>query len=133
MNYVADTHALVWFLFAQNRLSTRVKDIFQRTEAGQHTVYVPAVAVAEMIMVVEKGRVQGTVPELLAGLALMESAGHYQFLSLSPNLVIASHLFTFIPDIFDRLIVADTHRLGYPLITRDDKIRKSGLVQTVWD
>lgn len=90
MNYVSDTHALIWFLFDQSRLTIRVRDIFRQTDAGQHTIYVPTVVVAVIIMIVEKGRVQGTVPELLSGFALMEQSGHYSFLPPSPNLVIAS-------------------------------------------
>jgi PIN domain nuclease of toxin-antitoxin system len=47
--------------------------------------------------------------------------------------VIASHTLTAISDIFDRLIVADTRRLGVPLLSRDTTIRDSGLVTTIWD
>ena len=70
MEYVTDTHPLVWSLFASNRLSTRVRDLFQRVELGEHIIVIPAVVIAELIMVVEKGRVSGTMPELLQGLAL---------------------------------------------------------------
>jgi PIN domain nuclease of toxin-antitoxin system len=47
--------------------------------------------------------------------------------------VIGSHTLTAIPDIFDRLIVAEARRLSLPLITRDTAISGSGLVSVVWD
>lgn len=133
MEYVTDTHPLVWLLFAPNRLSTRVRDLFQRVELGEHTIVIPAVVIAELIMVVEKRRVTGTMPELLQGLALLQASPNYRFPALLPETVIVSHSFTTIPDIFDRLVVAEAQRLSLPLITRDAVISASGLVTTVWD
>ena len=133
MEYLTDTHPLVWSLFAQNRLSMRVRDIFDRAELGEHMITVPAIVIAEAIMVVEKRRVTGTVPELLQGLALLQANGNYRFLTLLPETVISSHALTALPDIFDRLVVADAQHLGVPLITRDTAIHASGLVDVVWN
>lgn len=132
MNYVTDTHPLVWSLFAPRRLSTRVATLFAEANSGTHTILIPAVVVAEAIMVVERRRVAGTVAELLQGLALMEASGNYQLLDLIPATVIASHTFTALPDIFDRLIVAEARRLGLALLSRDETIAGSGLVTTLW-
>lgn len=131
MSYVIDTHPLVWSLFAPKRLSVRVADIFGRTNRGEFRLFVSAVSVAEAIMVVERGRVTGTVPELLYGLALLRASGMYEFVSLVPDIVIASHTLTAIPDIFDRLIVAEAQQLRLPLITRDATISAAGVVTTV--
>lgn len=46
---------------------------------------------------------------------------------------LASHRFSAIPDIFDRLIVAEAVQRRLPLLTRDPAIRESQLVTTVWD
>jgi PIN domain nuclease of toxin-antitoxin system len=35
-------------------------------------------------------------------------------------------------DPWDRLITATTKSLDLPLVTRDEKIRDSGLVETIW-
>ncbi|HWQ12437.1 MAG TPA: hypothetical protein VNL77_06545 [Roseiflexaceae bacterium] len=43
-----------------------------------------------------------------------------------PETVIASHTLTAIPDIFDRLVVAEARRLSLPLITRDAPIGGRG-------
>ncbi len=133
MNYVTDTHPLIWALFAQRRLSQHVREIFQGAATGEHTIYIPALVVAEMIMVVEKGRVTATISEVLAALQLMQASSSYQFLPLLPDTVVGSHTLTPIPDIFDRLIVAEAIHLQLPLITVDSVIRDSGLVTVVWN
>ncbi len=63
----------------------------------------------------------------------MKSQPNYELMPLDPELVISSHTLTAIPDIFDRLIVAEALRLNLPLITRDSVIRASGLVNVIWD
>ncbi|WP_437611276.1 hypothetical protein WMF20_05460 [Sorangium sp. So ce834] len=40
---------------------------------------------------------------------------------------------TAIPDIFDRLIVAEAIHRRTPLISKDAVIRRTALVATVWD
>jgi hypothetical protein len=44
----------------------------------------------------------------------------------------ASWMASTLPDIHDRLIVAETLDLGAALITRDQGITASGLVEVVW-
>lgn len=133
MSFVTDTHPLIWSLFAPKRLSVTAIDLFTRANRGEHIIFIPAVVIAEAIMVVEKGRVKGTVSELLHGLSLLQASGSYQLLDLHPDTVIASHALTVIPDIFDRLVVAEAQRLALPLITRDGSISAAGAVATVWD
>ncbi len=79
MEYVTDTHPLVWSLYASHRLSPRIRDLFQRVDLGEHTIVIPAVVLAELIMVVEKRRVVGTMPELLQALALLQAGAKLSF------------------------------------------------------
>jgi len=134
MDHVADTHAIVWYLFAQSRLGKDALTILSDAAAGNARIYAPAVVVAEMIMVIEKKRLPGiTMSQLEIELNLMQHSACYEFLPLLPNLVISSRTLTAIPDIFDRLVVAETLQLGLPLITNDSVIRASGLVNVIWD
>ncbi len=134
MDYVADAHAMVWHLFAQSRLGKDALAVLTDAAAGNARIYLPAVAVAEMIMVIEKRRLPGiTMSQLEIELELMRNNASYEFLPLFPSTVIQSRTLTAIPEIFDRLIVTEAVRLGLPLITRDSVIRASGLVAIVWD
>lgn len=134
MDYIADAHAVVWYLFAQSRLGKDALTVLTDAAAGKARIYLPAVGVAEMIMVIEKRRIPGvTMSQLEIELELMRNNASYEFLPLFPSTVIQSHTLTAIPDIFDRLIVAEAVRLDLPLITRDSAIRASGLMTVVWD
>jgi PIN domain nuclease of toxin-antitoxin system len=134
MEYVADAHAIVWHLFARERLGKAAEAVLDDADAGQAKIFIPAVALAEMIMVVEKQRLQGaTMPLLEIEVGLMQQSANYEFLPLLPDLVIVSRTLTAIHEIFDRLIVAEALRLNLPLITRDSVIRSSKLVNTIWD
>lgn len=134
IEYVCDTQAMVWHLFAPQRLGKRADQVLLDADAGKVMIYLPAVVIAEMIMVVEKRRLPGAaMSQLVTRLNQMQTRKNYKFLHLDPNLVISSRTLTAIPDIFDRLIVAETLRLGLPLITSDTVIRASGLVNVVWN
>ena len=132
--YVGDTHAVLWGLFAQSRLGKAARALWATIGSGAVKIYVPAIAVSEMIMVVEKQRLPGvTMPQLLIELRLMEQSASYEFLPLTHDLAITSRTLTVIPDIFDRLIIAEALRLNLPLITCDSVIHKSGVVNVIWD
>jgi PIN domain nuclease of toxin-antitoxin system len=134
MIYVTDAHALLWHLFLPQRLGKAANQAFQASDSGSATICVPAVAIAEMIMVTSKGRLPGaTIVELLNHLQRIQTMTNFTLLPLLPETVITSHTLAAIPDIFDRLIVADAQRLNAPLLTRDTTIQATGLVATVWD
>lgn len=85
-------------------------------------------------MVVQKARLPGaSLNHLLPHLQAMVASDNYPLLPLLPETVIASHQYTIIPDIFDRLIVTETISRSVPLVTRDPVIQQSGLISTIWD
>ncbi len=134
MDYVADTHALIWHLFAESRLGKEALAVLTDAAKGDAKIYIPAVVIAEMIMVIERRRIPGIImSQLEIELELMRNSASFEFLPLFPETVIQSHTLTVIPDIFDRLIVAEALRLRLPLITGDSVIHASGLVTTIWD
>ena len=134
VEYVTDTHALVWSMYAPSRLGTVALAAFAAADAGAARIHVPAVVVAATIMVVERGRLPGiAMAHLLPRLEAMRTSDNYRLLSLLPEVVLASHTLTAIPDIFDRLIVAEAIHRRTPLISKDAVIRRTALVATVWD
>jgi PIN domain nuclease of toxin-antitoxin system len=134
MEYVADTHAVVWHYFVPHLVGKAARRALLDADAGSAKIYLPAVAIAEMIMIIEKQRIAGvTMAMLVSQFQAMRNSGCYEFLPLFPDLVISSRALTAVHEIFDRLIVADALRLNLPLITRDSDIRSSKLVNTIWD
>ncbi|WP_437994271.1 type II toxin-antitoxin system VapC family toxin [Sorangium sp. So ce145] len=131
---MTDTHALVWSMYAPSRLGSAAQQAFAATDAGSARIYVPAVVIAETIMVVERGRLPGVaLAHLLPRLEAMRTSDNYRLTSLLPEVVLTSHTLSAIPDIFDRLIVAEAIHRGTPLISKDSVIRQSALVTTLWD
>ncbi len=134
MNYISDAHALLWHLYWPQRLGKAAQQVFYDVDAGQAVIVIPAVVVAEVIMVVQKGRLSGaSLDHLIPYLHSMNESENYPLAPLLPKTVIASHEHTIIPDIFDRLIVTEAIFKDLSIITRDQTIRESGLVSTIWD
>lgn len=131
---VADTHAFLWHLYLPARLGAAAREAFAETDAGRTRIYIPALVVAESLMVVQKGRLAGVQLEtLVAHLSAALHSDNYVLPDLEAKMVLDSHPFVVIPDIFDRLIVVEAVARGLPLLTRDPVIRGSGLVPTVWN
>lgn len=84
-------------------------------------------------MVIEKRRILGTMTMFESSLAIFASLPNVHLVPLSAETAFITHTLTAIPDIFERLIVAEASRLNAPLITRDSVISATGLVPTIWD
>lgn len=130
--FVADTHSLLWYLFSPDRLGSGALETFE-TIQGEDLLVIPAVVVAEMVMVVERRRIQATLDELKTVLASLEREAVCFFSPLFAKDVIGSSRLVEIPDIFDRLIVFEALKRNATLITRDLLITQTGLVPTVWE
>ncbi len=134
MEYITDAHALLWHLYLPRRLGKAAQGVFSDVDAGKGIIRIPAVVVAEVLMVVQKGRLPGaSLDHLIDHLQSIMESVNYHLISLSPETVIASHEYTEIPDIFDRLIVTDAILRDLPILTRDQVILHSGLAFTIWD
>lgn len=129
---VADTHAVVWYLLSSPRLSAKaVSRIKGALEAGT-PVYVSSVTVVEAVYLVERGPLPSLALDRLMEELSREEGG---FVVAALDLAVASALQRVpradVPDMPDRIIAATALSLRLPLVTRDGKIRSSGL-ETVW-
>lgn len=125
---------LLWHLYLPSRLGLGARKAFAETDDGKARIFIPALVVAEAIMVVQKGRLPGTdLTELVGHLRAAHHSDNYVLSDLKAGTVLDSHPSAIIPDIFDRLIAVEAVARGLPLLSRDPVIRDSGLVPTVWD
>lgn len=132
MRAVSDTHALLWYLLANVRLSARAKRAFDDAAASGDTIGVPSVCLVEIIYLVDKGRVPSAalntlVAQLETHTSVLEMIPLDQAAALSVQQVERAR----VPDMPDRIIAATALYLGLPIISRDRKIRLSGL-ETIW-
>jgi PIN domain nuclease of toxin-antitoxin system len=57
---IADTHATIWYLFFDSRLGSAASDFFDDTIAKGDHIGVSAITIAEMVYLIEKGRIAAT-------------------------------------------------------------------------
>jgi PIN domain nuclease of toxin-antitoxin system len=53
---VADTHAALWYLFGDPRLSVPAKSAFEAAASSRHKIVLSAISLAEVVYLVEKTR-----------------------------------------------------------------------------
>jgi PIN domain nuclease of toxin-antitoxin system len=129
MDYVTDTHSLIWYLGGSALLGINARAAFERALGGDGQIIVPAICIAELVMLAEKRRVAIDVDEIMR--TLRETAG-FVLADLSPDMAVQIRTFTQFSDIHDRLIVAETKARDATLITRDEAISSSKVVPTIW-
>ncbi|PYX59445.1 MAG: VapC toxin family PIN domain ribonuclease [Acidobacteria bacterium] len=127
---VLDTHALVWAVADSKRLSRAASNAIRRAhqEGG---LAVSAITLWELASLVARGRIQayGTVD---ASVRLLVEGVTVK--AITPEI---AALATQFPDDFsrdpaDRLIGATARAEGLALVTRDENIRGSPLLKTIW-
>jgi PIN domain nuclease of toxin-antitoxin system len=128
MRYVTDTHALIWYLSGSPRLGSRARFAFDEAVTGESELLIPAIVLAEVIMLAEKNKA-GNANEIWT---ILSQTGSFKFSALSPQTVLKIQALTTLPDIHDRIIVAEAIENQAILITNDGLITASGLVEVVW-
>ena len=128
MNYVVDAHAIIWYFIDDSRLSQNARQAFEQTiTAG--VIIIPTIVLAEIMYISQKGRISITFEETLSHIEMYENF-HIAALELDILKVAASISADL--EMHDRLIVATTLHFDAHLITKDEQITQSEVVNTVW-
>jgi len=129
---VTDTHALIWYLQDDARLSSEASAHFDGCEHDGGRIRIASISLVEVIYLSEKGRIPAeTLASLLSELRTPDTILEVVGLDLAVVLQIPNVPRSVVPDMPDRIIAATALALGLPLITRDAKIRHSR-ISTVW-
>lgn len=128
--FCVDTHVLVWHLSRPKRLGRRASRALRAVDADKSLALIPAIVPIELNLLREAGRnVIG--PGELRG--LLEKKPSFRLLGMDLRDAAEFALLRALQDPFDRLVVAAARVAGVPLITADERIVQSGLVETIWD
>jgi PIN domain nuclease of toxin-antitoxin system len=103
--------------------------VFDGAVSGAHQVLIPAIVFAESILLIEKQRIQLDTNLMVD--SLRRTQGFF-FTALTPDIVANIQSLTSFSDIHDRLIVSEAFQVGAVLITQDEDITRSNLVEVVW-
>ena len=126
--FVADTVALV-VRIEQRRLGKIASEAFATVEEGAARLYVPAIALAEILYLAERRRITATLSDLRK---YMQDYPTCVEQPLNFEIVVAAQRITDIPELHDRLIAATAAYLRVPLLTDDMKITASYYVKALW-
>ena len=126
-----DTHAWVWWVEQDARLGAKAITALDSMPADRRP-FLCDISLWEVATLVERGRLEFDVPldEWFAAAAHPRSV---QLLAVSPRIAaeVARLPESFHRDPADRLIVAASRAHRIPVLTHDDRIRRSRLV-TLW-
>lgn len=129
---VADTHAVIWFLSADPKLSAIAKAFMDSAVTNGDEIAISSISLIEMVYLIGKGRIP---PNQFTNLSRELGDPESIFVEAPVDLKIARTLsrvdVSKIADMPDRIIAATALSLGVPIISRDRKIQLSSLA-TIW-
>jgi PIN domain nuclease of toxin-antitoxin system len=124
-----DTHALIWYLSQPKRLGRNARRVLRDADDARAEILIPAIVLIELCLLREAGRRVVGVAEVQA---LLQAQPAFRLLPLDFAQAVEFVLLPGLSDPFDRMIVAAARTSGAPLLTADDAIEASALVETIW-
>ena len=128
MKYLLDTHAFLWFVSEDNRLSSKAQSIIKNS---RNDIYFSAVSAWEMSIKIRLGRL--SIEEELEPFIIKQlSENNFSTLSITIfHSIYTSKLPEIHKDPFDRMIIAQSKVENMSLISKDKNIKKYK-VPIVW-
>lgn len=129
---IADTHATIWYLFSDPRLGRAASAFIDQTIANGDHIGVSAISLAEMVYLIEKGRLPATALNDVHA-ATADPRAVLKYVSVDENIAMkmADVARKDVPDLPDRVIAATGLLYDVPVLSRDGQI-KSSIVRTIW-
>ena len=118
---VADTHAALWYLYKNPRLSVTARTFMDDAGAGGHNIALSPISLAEIVYLVEKNRLSVSAYEDLQA-ALSDPEYVIEEAPFTAEVVEAMRQVprAQVPDMPDRIVAATAAYLRVPVISRDD-------------
>lgn len=132
--YILDTHALVWFVEGNKRLSESAKTIIAGTDSE---MVLPLIALAEAAVIIERGRT--TISNVSKFLARVYADTRIEIFPLTVDVFERSLTpeGLRIPELHDRFIVSTGLHLQdlgetVEIVTKDQAIADAGVLSVIW-
>jgi PIN domain nuclease of toxin-antitoxin system len=129
MNFVTDTHALLWWFIDSPKLSPKSAEILQGCENGENIIFIPSIVIAEAFSIFEKKRIFFDFKKLFKNI---DESDNFVLIPLDYPILRKMIDVRDIPELHDKIIVSTALYLTLPLITKDKTIQKLPYIKTIW-
>jgi PIN domain nuclease of toxin-antitoxin system len=129
MNYVADTHALLWHFTDSPKISSRALALFAACERGECVIFIPTIVIAESLSIFDKKKLSFDFKKLLK---MIHESENFLLIPLDYPILQKMIDLKEIPELHDKIIVSTAKYLNVTIITKDEMIRSVDHIKTVW-
>jgi len=129
MNFVADTHALLWWFTDSPRISSKASEIFEKCEKGENVIFIPSIVIAESLSVFDKKRISFNFTNLFKKI---RSSENFVLVALDYPILQKMVALKEVPELHDKIIVSTAKYLKVPIITKDKILQKLPSIKTIW-
>ena len=129
MNFVTDTHALLWWFTDSPKIGPEAAHLYEKCERGEIIIFIPTIVMAEALSVFERKRIPFDFKKLFKKIRDSEN---YPLVALDYPILKQMLYLKDIPELHDKIIVATALYLSSPLITKDKAIQNLSFIKSVW-
>ena len=129
MNFVADTHALLWWFTDSPKISPKASEVFEKCEAGENIIFIPSIVIAEALSIFDKKRISFNFINLFKKI---NGSENFVLIALDYPILEKMVALTEIPELHDKIIVSTAKYLKVSIITKDEVLQNLPKVKTIW-
>lgn len=129
MNFVTDTHPLLWWFIDSPKISLNASEIFEKCELGENVIFIPSIVIAEALSIFDKKRVPFDFKKLFRKINESEN-----FVIIPLDYPVLKEMIELkdIPELHDKIIASTARFLNLPIITKDETLRNLSHLKTIW-
>ena len=129
MNFVADTHALIWWFTNSPKISKKASQIFEQCECGENIIFIPSIVVAELLSIFDKKRIAFDFKNLFKNIRTSEN---FVLIALDYPILEKMIALREVPELHDKIIASTAKYLNVPIITKDGVLQSLPSIKAVW-
>lgn len=129
MNYVLDTHVLIWYFTGSKKLSRKAKEVIDDCISNGGELLVPTIVLSEALDIAEKRKVEFDFQKMYQ---VINDNPVFQIIGFGASIFDETLKIRDIQEIHDRIIVATAKFYSVDIITKDRIIRSSGEVESLF-
>ena len=126
MNYVLDTHILIWYFIGSKRLKLKALEVIDRCRFSGGKLLVPTIVLSECLDIAEKQKVQFDFNKMYR---LIKDDLAFEIIPFTLEIFEETVRIKSIKGIHDRIISATARFYDTEIITKDRIIKRSGEVE----